>query len=199
MTEPKRAITPEDILSLEDYARVRDQRRRQIIELKRDRRLAVGPYATFYFESYDTMLQQVQEMFWIEKGGDEQIADELAAYSPLVPKGDELVATVMFEIEDEARRRQVLTGLGGVEETMAILLGEDRVPGVPEIGDHVERTAADGKTSSIHFMHFCFSADLIARFREPSARIVVAVEHEAYAHMAVLPEAARRALAEDFA
>ncbi len=198
MTEHKRRITPDDILPLEDYAKVRDERRRQIIELKRDRRLAVGPDATFYFESYRTMLQQVQEMVWTEKGGAAQIADELAAYNPLVPRGDELVATVMFEIADEARRRRVLIGLGGVEETMAIEVGESRIVGVPETGDHVERTAADGKTSSIHFMHFRFQADQIARFRDPGARVVVAIEHENYAHMAVMPEAVRHALAQDF-
>ncbi|MDP6704838.1 MAG: DUF3501 family protein [Alphaproteobacteria bacterium] len=199
MSEERREIAADDILSLDDYAEVRDARRREIIDLKRERRLAVGPYATFYFESYRTMLQQIQEMYWIEKGGPEQIADELAAYNPLVPQGDELVATVMFEIEDEARRRQFLLGLGGVEETMAIEVDGTRVAGVPEVGDQVERTAADGKTSSIHFMHFRFPPEAIARFREPGARVVVAVEHENYAHMAVMPEAVRRALAEDFA
>ena len=199
MSEQARRITPDDILAREDYAPIRAERRRQIIALKRDRRLAVGPYASFYFESWATMRQQVQEMLWIEKGGPAEIADELAAYNPLVPKGDELVATVMLEIDDESRRRQVLSGLGGVEETMVILVGEARIPGRPETGDDVERTAADGKTSSIHFMHFRFQADEIARFRSPGARVVVAIEHPSYAHMAVLPEAVRRALAEDFA
>ena len=92
-------------------------------EIKKNRRLEVGPFATFYFESYDTMLHQVHEMLFIEKGGAEQLPDELAAYNPLIPQGSELVATVMFEIDDPVRRARVLGMLGGVEHKAFIRVG----------------------------------------------------------------------------
>ncbi len=97
------------------YARERAERRKALIPIKRNRRVEVGPYATFYFENYDTMLAQVQEMLHIEKGGKEQIAGELEAYNPLIPQGSELIATLMLEIDepnaphrgaDEARRHR---------------------------------------------------------------------------------------------
>ena len=107
-----RAIEVSAILPLAEYAKLRAERRRQISEIKKNRRLEVGPFATFYFESYETMLHQVHEMLFIEKGGAAQIPDELAAYNPLIPQGSELVATVMFEIDDPMRRARVLAHAG---------------------------------------------------------------------------------------
>ena len=89
----KHEITRDDLMPMEDYAKGRADRRRAMSEIKRHRRLAVGPDATFYFECYDTMWHQVHEMLHIERGGVEQIKDELAAYNPLIPKGSELVAS----------------------------------------------------------------------------------------------------------
>src|SRR5262245_2595378 len=103
-----RKIEPSAIIPLPQYAGQRAERRKRIAELKKNRRLEVGPFATFYFECYDTMLHQVHEMLFIEKGGAEQLPDELAAYNPLIPQGAELVATVMFEIDDPLRRARVL-------------------------------------------------------------------------------------------
>ena len=197
MSQEQRRITPADVLPLEEYAKVRDAKRRDVIEMKKGRRVSVGPFATFYFENYQTMLQQVQEMVWIEKGGDEQLADELDAYNPLIPQGNELVATVMFEIADELRRRRILAELGGVEETIALEIDGDRISAEPDLGDHVERTTAEGKTSSIHFLHFRFTEAQAARFRDPSSRVVLSINHANYAHMAVLPEATRQALIVD--
>src|SRR5579863_8396212 len=121
----KRQLTTADILSPEDYARVRAEKRGAMIALKKKRRVAVGPYATFYFENYDTMWLQIQEMLRIEKGGAEQLRDELRAYAPLVPKGDELVATMMIEIEDEKRRAAALATLGGIQDTIELRFGGD--------------------------------------------------------------------------
>jgi Protein of unknown function (DUF3501) len=90
----KRRLTREDILPPADYAAMRSEQRKRMTEIKRRRRVEVGPFATFYFENFDTMRHQVQEMLHIEQGGDAQIADELAAYNPLIPQGKELVATV---------------------------------------------------------------------------------------------------------
>jgi len=192
----KREITRDDIMPMADYAAVRAERRKQVTALKKNRRLDVGPHATFYFESYETMWHQIHEMLFIEKGGEAQIADELAAYNPLIPKGGELVATVMFEIPDPVRRARILAELGGVEETAFLRVGGETVAGVPEAD--VDRTSAAGKASSVQFIHFPFTAAQIEKFRAPGADVVVGFSHPAYGHMAVMPEAVRAALAGDF-
>lgn len=193
----KTEITRADILPLDQYGRERAARRKALVAVKKNRRVPVGPYATFYFESYDTMWQQIHEMLFIEKGGEAQIADELRAYNPLIPKGRELVATVMFEIDDPARRARELGRLGGVEEAMALRFAGHSVAGRPE-GD-VERTNADGKTSSVHFLHFDFTPEQAAAFRTPGTEVTVGIHHPNYGHMAVMPEAVRMELAGDFA
>jgi hypothetical protein len=191
-----RKITQADILPLPEYMKVRAERRTAMSALKKNRRLEVGPFATFYFESFDTMLQQVQEMLYIEKGGAEQVADELAAYNPLIPNGRELTATVMIEIDDPLRRARVLAGLGGIEHTMFIRFAGQMVKGAAE--DDQERTRADGKASSVQFVHFPFTAEQIATFRAPGTEVVVGFSHENYGHMAVMPETVRTTLAKDF-
>jgi hypothetical protein len=190
-------ITRADIMAMADYGRERKDRRTRLAAVKRDRRMAVGPYASFYFENYDTMWHQVHEMLYIEQGGEAQIEDELRAYNPLIPNGRELVATVMFEIPDETLRRSILSRLGGVEETIFIAVGDDHVAGRPE--EDVDRTTAAGKASSVQFVHFPFSDDEIAAFKAADAQIVVGIKHPNYAHMAVMPDAVRAALAADFA
>jgi hypothetical protein len=191
----KRKITREDILPMDTYGRERAALRQNVVAIKRHRRLEVGPVATFYFENYQTMWHQVHEMLFIEKGGDAQIEDELRAYNPLIPNGSELVATVMFEIDDPVRRARTLLKLGGVENQMFLQVGDEKVRGVPE-GD-VERTKADGKTSSVHFVHFPLTAAQKSAFRAAGARIVLGFDHPEYGHMTVLPEATRAALASD--
>jgi len=192
------AITRDDILEPAAFEAVRAERRQALIARKQQRRLGVGPVATFYFENWDTMWWQIQEMLRIEKGGEAQIADELEAYAPLVPNGHELVATLMFEIPDPVRRDEILRGLGYVEDTVAIELDGERIVAVPELQDSVERTSPDGKTSSVHFLHFPFMPAQIARFRDPAVRAVLSIGHDNYAHMAVLPAAMREELAADF-
>lgn len=192
----KHAIAREDIMDIEVYGRERPERRKRLTEVKRNRRLEVGPFATFYFESFETMLHQIHEMLYIEKGGEEQIADELAAYNPLIPNGSELVATVMFEIDEPVRRATALAKLGGVEETVTIRIGDQVVKGMPEAD--IDRTTAAGKASAVQFIHFPFTKEAIAAFREPGAQVLVGFDHPQYGHMAVMPEAVRAALAEDF-
>ena len=192
----KHEITATDIMPPEDYAKVRKERRRVVTELKRNRRVAVGPDATFYFECYETMWHQVHEMLYIEKGGDDQIAGELAAYNPLVPKGRELVVTLMFEVDDAVRRARLLAGLGGVEETVSLELEGETIRAIAEAD--VDRTSAAGKASSVQFLHFPFTDDQARKFAVPGTRVVLAIAHPHYAHMTVLPEAVRAALAGDF-
>jgi hypothetical protein len=191
----KRSLTRDDILSPDEYARGRREHRQRVSALKRRRRLEVGPFVTFYFENYDTMWHQVHEMLHIERGGEAQIADELAAYNPLIPQGDALVATVMIEIEDPVRREAMLKRLGGIEDRMFIEVAGERIHGIPD--PTRENTSPDGKASSVQFMRFPLSAPQKAAFRTPGTQIVVGIDHKNYGHMAMMPEAVRAALAGD--
>jgi hypothetical protein len=193
----KTEITRDDIMAMDAYAAVRAERRRAMAAAKRNRRVEVGPFATFYFENYDTMLHQVHEMLFIEKGGEEQIEDELRAYNPLIPKGDELVATVMFEIDDKQRREAVLRRLGGIENHILMTIDGERVEARPE--EDVERTRADGKASAVQFVHFKLTPQQIAAFRRAGVQVVLGFDHPEYGHMAVMPEAVRTTLVHDFA
>lgn len=193
----KRKIAKADLLPAAEYLKVRKEERARVVALKKNRRLEVGPFATFYFESWDTMWLQIQEMLYIEKGGDEQIPGELEAYNPLIPKGSELVATVMFEIDDPLRRARVLARLGGVEATGFIEIGGERIRGAAE--EDQDRTNAEGKASSVQFIRFAFSPAQIAKFRTAGTQVLVGFDHPEYGHLAVMPEATRDALSKDFA
>ncbi len=192
----KTVISRSDILPPKEYAAKRGELRKAVVARKRRRRMEVGPVATFYFECYETMLQQVQEMLHIEKGGEAQIEDELRAYNPLIPQCAELTATVMFEIDDPVRRQRFLSRLGGVENTAFIKLDNEIVQGVPEADQ--DRTNDQGKASSVQFVHFPFTRAQIEAFRKPGATVIVGMDHENYAHMAVMPDAVRAELAKDF-
>lgn len=193
----KREIARADILTMDQYAKERAELRRNVVAVKRHRRVEVGPFATFYFENYETMWHQIHEMLYIEKGGEEQIADELRAYNPLIPKGRELVATAMFEIDDPLRRARVLSRLGGIEANAFIEVAGRRVRAVAE--QDVERTREDGKASSVQFLHFPFGEAEITAFCTPGTQVIVGFDHPDYSHMAVMPESTRAALAADFA
>lgn len=197
MPASARKVTPDDLMPDADYARVRRERRQALLPIKRLRRIELGPVCTAYFESYETMLFQIQEMLLTEKGGAAQVPDELAAYNPLIPQGSELVATVMFEIEDPVRREATLARLGGVEDRFFLQVGSERVAGLPE-GD-VERTREDGKTSSVHFLRFPLAPAQLSVFRNPGTGVMLGCAHEAYSHLAGLSPATRGELARDFA
>jgi hypothetical protein len=193
----KRQITREDILPMAKYEAERRELRRDLVAKKKFRRQDVGPVCTFYFESYETMWAQVHEMLYIEKGGEAQIADELSAYNPLIPQGRELVATVMFEIDDPQRRHTFLAKLGGIEETAFFEVNGERIVGKPE--EDVDRTTADGKASSVQFIHFPFTDAQVEKFKVSGSRVILGFTHPQYAHMTILPEDVRSALAQDFA
>ena len=196
MPEAQRKITPEDLLPVAEYDARRKALKQNLIPIKRRRRVEVGPFATFYFENYATMWLQVQEMLRIEKGGPEQIPGELDAYNPLIPQGDELIATMMLEIEDANRRNAALLTLGGIEETVFMEIGGDTIHATPT--EYDERTTPDGKTSSVHWLRFKLTPGQIARFRDGSEKVVLGISHKNYGHMAVLGSDARAALAKDF-
>jgi hypothetical protein len=191
----RRQLTRADILPMERYADERRGHRQRIAEMKRLRRVEVGPFCTFYFESFDTMWLQVHEMLFIERGGEAQIADELAAYNPLIPQGHELVATVMIEIDDPAQRERALKRLGGIEEQMFLTVAGERITGLPD--PTRENTSPDGKASAVQFLRFPFTAGQQAAFRQPGAPIMVGIDHANYGHLALMSEPVRAALAED--
>ncbi|MCW8914298.1 MAG: DUF3501 family protein [Magnetovibrio sp.] len=195
MSRETHSITHDDIMDMAEYAKVRVGRRKAVTELKKNRRVHIGPDATAYFENYDTMWHQIHEMLHIEQGGAEQVEDELRAYNPLIPNGRELVCTLMFEIDDEDRRNTFLAGLGGVEGTVSLTVAGDKITAVPE--DDVDRTNAEGKASSIQFLHFNFTDDQAAAFKQPETEIILSIGHDAYGHMVKLPQAVRTALAGD--
>jgi hypothetical protein len=197
MPEAQRKIIPADLLPIAEYDQQRKSLKANLIPVKKQRRVEVGPFATFYFENYATMWLQVQEMLRIERGGEEQIAGELEAYNPLIPQGDELIATMMLEIEDTRRRNTVLLTLGGIEETVFMEIGGDVIRATPT--EYDDRTTPDGKTSSVHWLRFKLTREQIARFKDSGERVVLGVSHPSYGHMAVLTAETRAALAKDFA
>jgi hypothetical protein len=190
-------ITADDLMSMSDYLKIRKEKREENVLRKKFRRISVGPHVTVFFENYDTMWMQVQEMLYIEKGGEEQIVDELRAYNPMIPNGMELTCTLMFEIDDELTRRRVLGRLGGVEETISMMVGSHKIKAIPE--KDIDRTSAAGKASSVQFLHFAFTAEQIAAFRDPAQQVTFHIEHEHYGHIAIISEQVRTELVSDFA
>ena len=195
MPREKKIILKDDIMPLDVYTKSRKELRKNIVNFKKDRRVALGPYATFYFESYETMLAQIQEMLYIEKGGDEQLKDELIAYNPLIPNGKELTATLMFEIDNPVSRATFLGKVGGIEDKVFIKLDEDKIKAVPE--DDVDRTSLAGKASSVQFIHFKFSDEQISIFKSLS-EIEIGIDHQEYSHTTKLTKSTIKALLADF-
>ena len=194
MPKDKREIQKEDIMPLDVYTKQRKELRKNILEFKKDRRVPLGPYATFYFESYETMLAQVQEMLYIEKGGDDQLKDELSAYNPLVPNGKELTATLMFEIDNPVSRATFLGKVGGIEEKVYMKVDGDLIKAVPE--EDVDRTSAEGKASSVQFIHFKFNDEQIKKFKTNSL-IELGIDHNEYSHSTKLNDATVKSLSAD--
>ena len=196
MSKEKRQIEKKDLMQADAYAESRKQIRKDLVEFKKDRRIALGPYATFYFESFETMVAQVQEMLHIEKGGDEQLKDELIAYNPLVPNGKELTATLMFEIDNPISRGAFLGKVGGIEEKIFMKIDNEVVKAVPE--DDVDRTSAEGKASSVQFIHFKFNDEQINKIKLGKASIELGIDHKEYAHTTKLTEENVKSLSADF-
>ena len=196
MSKEKKQIEKEDLLPADIYSESRKQIRKELVEFKKNRRIALGPYATFYFESFETMVAQIQEMLHIEKGGDEQLKDELIAYNPLVPNGKELTATLMFEIDNPLSRGAFLGKVGGIEDKVFMKIDNEKVKAVPE--DDVDRTSAEGKASSVQFIHFKFNDDQINKFKSGNISIELGIDHKEYAHTTKLTDDNVKSLLADF-
>ena len=196
MPKDKKEIQKSDIMPLDIYTKQRKELRKNIVDFKKNRRISLGPYATFYFESYETMLAQVQEMLYIEKGGDEQLKDELTAYNPLVPNGTELIATLMFEIDNPISRAAFLSKVGGIENNVFMKIDGEKVKAVPEVD--VDRTSSDGKASSVQFIHFKLNDVQIKKFKTFSQNIEIGIDHKEYSHTTKLSDITIESLSADF-
>jgi hypothetical protein len=197
----KRKLQQSDILSPQEFLEIRPQKHQEILGLKKNRRLSLGPDMMLYFENDQTLLWQIHEMLRIEKGGDEQIKDELSAYNPLIPQKQndgsaELVATMMIEINDLERRVQTLRLLTHIEQMISLRFEDHLIKATPE--DEEGRTAEDGKTSSIHFLRFLFSVEQIESFKQSNQDIILEVTHPHYIHKTLISENIRKALIIDF-
>jgi hypothetical protein len=191
----KRSISKADLLPAADYAKIRAENRQRMSKLKQNRRVEVGPFATFYFENWHTIWHQIQEMLHIEKGGEAQMDDEIEAYAPLIPKGDQLVATVMFEIDEPVRRQTQLLRIGGIENHAILRIGGETARAAPD--PTRENTSPEGKASSVQFFAFSLTPAQSAGFAKPGAEVFLGFDHPNYGHIAVVPEAVRAALSED--
>ena len=192
----KRIISLDDIISNEEYGNIRSLKRREMIEFKKFRRLDVGPVASLYFESRDTMIYQIQEMAYVEKITREELDEELASYNPLVPNGRELTATMMIEIDDPLRRKNFLSRLGGVEEKVKIVIGDIEI--YADYEKDVDRTTSEGKASAVHFLHFKFNDELVEAFKNKENIIQIGIDHEAYGHLSIVSDRVREELAKEF-
>ena len=196
MPKDKKVIEKQDIMPIDAYIKNRKELRKSIVEFKKDRRIALGPYATFYFESYETMLAQVQEMLYIEKGGEDQLKDELEAYNPLIPNGTELTATLMFEIDNPVSRATFLGKVGGIEENVFMKVDGEIVKAIPE--KDVDRTSSEGKASSVQFIHFKFNDNQIKKIKSNSSKIELGINHNQYSHTTILNDLTVKSLSADF-
>ena len=196
MSKEKRKIEKNDLIPADIYEKNRKQIRKDIVQFKKDRRIALGPYATFYFESFETMVAQVQEMLHIEKGGDDQLKDELVAYNPLVPNGKELVATLMFEIDNPISRSAFLGKVGGIEEKVFMKMDNEIIKAEPE--KDVDRTSSEGKASSVQFVHFKINDDQINKFKLEGSDIELGINHDDYSHTTKLMAENIKSLSADF-
>ena len=191
-----RIISLDDIISNDEYGNIRSSKRKEMIEFKKFRRLDVGPVASLYFESRDTMIYQIQEMAYVEKITREELGEELASYNPLVPNGRELTATMMIEIDDPLRRKNFLSRLGGIEEKVKIVIGGYEI--YADYEKDVDRTSSEGKASAVHFLHFKFTDELIKSFKNKDNIIQIGIDHEAYGHLSIVSDRVREELAKEF-
>ncbi len=172
------ALSPDDLYSLEEYAREREEFRRQVMEHKRARRVPLGANATLYFEDRLTMHYQVQEVLRVEKIFEaNEIREELEAYNPLIPDGSNWKATFMIEYPDEVERRAALAQLLGIEERVWVqVAGHERV--WPVADEDLERST-DEKTSAVHFLRFELEAPVVAALKGGAA-LAMGIDHENY-------------------
>jgi len=195
MSLKDKKINATDILDLTEYTKNRKSIRKNVVEMKKNRRVSLGPHAIFYFENFFTMKSQIEEMLYIEKGGEGQLKDELEAYNPMIPQGKELIATFMFEIDNPITRKNILSQLGRVEMEIFISLNGEKIYATPEAD--TERTDKHGKTSSVHFLHFYMNDNQISLFKDLKTEIILGTDHQNYLYGTTMLSEVQSALIED--
>jgi hypothetical protein len=191
-------IARASLLTLEAYAKERQSFRARVLAHKKPRTVALGAHLTLLFEDELTIRYQIQEMLRIEKTFEEAgIQDELDAYNPLLPDGQNWKATLLVEYEDVAERRQALARLQGIEDRVWVqVAGQPRVYAIAD--EDLERETAE-KTSSVHFVRFELAAAMIVALKA-GAGLTMGADHPAYqATLDPVGEATRRALLADLA
>ena len=190
-------LTAADLMSLEQYARERQTFRARVMAHKKSRQLALGEHATLYFEDALTMQYQVQEMLRIERIFEQEgIQEELDVYNPLIPDGSNWKATFMVEYDDEQERKQMLAKLIGVDKAVWMQVeGFDKVR--PICNEDLERETED-KTSSVHFMRFELSPEMVAAAKAGKP-LHAGIDHAEYRVECTIPEAIRQSLINDLA
>jgi len=185
----------DDLCSLEEYARKRENFRSRVMEVKTTRRVPVGAHVTLHFEDRLTMQYQIQEMLRAERIFEaEGIREELEAYNALIPDGSNWKATMMVEFENVDERRDALVRLRGIENAVWVRVGEhDRVRAIAD--EDLERQN-ESKTSAVHFLRFELSPGMIAAAKA-GAEITVGIDHLDYGYKNDLSPAIRDSLIRD--
>ncbi len=188
-------LTTDDLMSLEQYARVRPDFRQKVLEHKKDRKVHLGPNATLYFESRLTMQYQIQEMLRVERIFEpEGIADELGAYNPLIPDGTNWKATFMLEFPDIEERKRELAQLVGVEDKVWVQVeGHNKVYAIAD--EDLERETEE-KTSSVHFMRFELDSAMIDALRSGS-QLTIGCDHPRLPEQVTVSDSVRKSLIGD--
>jgi len=185
-----------DVLNLFEYEKVREERRRRVMEMKRARRVSVGRYLSFVFENRDTVLFQIQEMCRAERIVDDaRIQDEIDVYAALLPRPGELSATMMIEIEDKREIQPVLDRFMGIDVGQHVWIQVGREFAVAGEFEAGHSDLEQGKLAAVHFVRFAFPAPAIRAF--PQAPVSLVVEHPAERDRTELSEATKASLLED--
>lgn len=188
-------LAPNNLYTLEHYARIRPEFRSRVIAHKKDRRLPIGPHAALYFEDALTMQYQVQEMLRIERIFEpDEIKQELDVYNALIPDGSNWKATFMIEFADVDERRAALGRLIGIEKAVWLQV-EGFGPVQPIANEDLSRETAE-KTSAVHFLRFELSPEMVAAVKAGS-RLFAGIDHPQYSHSVEVPAAVHASLAAD--
>lgn len=191
-------VTLDEILGLERYEQVRDEFRRRIITLKKDRRVAVGDRVTFVFENHDTMLFQIQEMVRAEHITDlDKIRDEIEVFNALVPSGHELSTTMLIEITDSDRIREDLIQFMGVDEAVRLEIGDPAHGGFSIPGQFEAGRSKEDKLSAVQYVRFPLPSAARKAFIDGRQPARLLIDHPHYHHAASIEGAVRHSLAQD--
>lgn len=184
-----------DVRGLEEYEKIREEFRRHIIELKKRRRVQVGPKVSLLFENRETVLFQIQEMVRTERlVSRERVQEEIDVYNTLIPQDGELSATLFIEIEDSRKLPEELPRFVGIENAVSLQVGSRSIAALPD-----QIRSKEDTTSTVHYLRFTLSPEEQAAFLGGQERAWLVIAHPHYSQMVELDEAAHRELSQDLA